>query len=209
MSRGQPFAPPETIVAGRLLFFLEMTLRGGRILSVYCSMMSAHLSIRSFGEGDSIPALTALLHTAYRALATKGFRYTASHQNDARTLSRLQSGDALVAELEGKIVGTATLYGPSPTHTCEWYRLSSVYRFGQFAVLPELQRQGIGRQLYENLEALARRHGAEELALDTAEGADHLRQWYERLGFRFIQFMSWEETNYRSVILSKSLVDLG
>jgi GNAT superfamily N-acetyltransferase len=188
-----------------LHFFLEMTPREGSIRSIYCDPMSAHLSIRSFREGDSIPALTALLHAAYGALAVKGFKYTASHQNDARTLSRLQSGDAFVAEVEGRIVGTATLYAPSPTHTCDWYRQSSVYRFGQFAVLPELQRQGIGRQLYEHLEALARRHGAEELALDTAEGADHLRQWYQRLGFRFIQFMSWEETNYRSVILSKTL----
>ncbi|HWB60770.1 MAG TPA: GNAT family N-acetyltransferase [Chthoniobacteraceae bacterium] len=64
---------------------------------------------------------------------------------------------------------------------------------------------GFGSRLYRHVEAHARSLGAVELALDTAEGAIHLRSWYERLGFRFIQFISWDQTNYRSVILSKAL----
>lgn len=52
-------------------------------------------------------------------------------------------------------------------------------------------------------EALAR--GATELALDTAEPAVHLRACYDKMGFRFIEHTDWSTTNYRSVILSKSL----
>jgi GNAT superfamily N-acetyltransferase len=168
--------------------------------------MSSSLVIRSFAESDSIPALTHLLHEAYASLAAMGFRYTATHQDDATTLRRLLTGDAFIAEIDGKTVGTVTLYGSSPTSICDWYRQPSVSYFGQFGVLPAFQHQGIGLQLYRQVEEHARRRGAAELALDTAEGAHHLRQWYERLGFRFIEFVSWPETNYRSVILSKSLV---
>ncbi|MBW1796697.1 MAG: GNAT family N-acetyltransferase, partial [Deltaproteobacteria bacterium] len=45
--------------------------------------------------------------------------------------------------------------------------------------------------------------GASELALDTAEQATHLINWYERLGYRFIEYVDWDVTNYRSVIMSK------
>ena len=55
------------------------------------------------------------------------------------------------------------------------------------------------------IEQRALQQGATELALDTAEGATHLIRWYERLGFRFIQHVSWDETNYRSVVMSKRL----
>lgn len=55
------------------------------------------------------------------------------------------------------------------------------------------------------IEQFAIGHGADELALDTAEGATHLTRWYERLGFRFFQHVSWDETNYLSVVMSKRL----
>jgi GNAT superfamily N-acetyltransferase len=167
--------------------------------------MSDDFRIREFADGDSVAAITALLHIAYGSLAARGFRYLASHQDEARTLRRLRSGTPFVAESRGDIIGTVTLYRPSSSSVCEWYRHPMVYHFGQFAVRPDFQRRGIGSRLYEHIEAFARSLGVAELALDTAEGALHLRYWYERLGFRFVQFISWDETNYRSVILSKLL----
>jgi len=47
--------------------------------------------------------------------------------------------------------------------------------------------------------------GATELALDTSEGADHLIAWYERKGFRFVEYAQWKGKSYRSVIMSKML----
>ncbi|HTV40404.1 MAG TPA: GNAT family N-acetyltransferase [Candidatus Sulfotelmatobacter sp.] len=165
--------------------------------------MSDDFRIREFADGDSITAITALLHAAYGSLAASGFRYLASHQDEATTLRRLRSGIPFVAECGAEIIGTVTVYPPSASSSCEWYR--TVHHFGQFAVRPELQGRGFGSRLYEHVEAFTRSLGVDELALDTAEGAQHLRRWYERLGFRLIQFISWNETNYRSVILSKSL----
>jgi GNAT superfamily N-acetyltransferase len=166
--------------------------------------MNDDFHIRALADSDSISGITALLHAAYGSLALGGFQYLASHQDDATTLRRLRKGIPFVAVRAGDIIGTVTLYRPSPTSLCEWYRQPTVYSFGQFAVRPDLQRQGIGTKIYEHLETFARSLGVAELALDTAEGALHLRRWYEGLGFRFVQFISWDVTNYRSVILSKS-----
>ena len=52
---------------------------------------------------------------------------------------------------------------------------------------------------------LAISNGAAELALDTSEGADHLIAWYERIGFRIVEYAQWKGKRYRSVIMSKTL----
>lgn len=166
---------------------------------------SAALLIRDYRSGDSIAEITRLLHDAYADLARAGFRYLATHQSDEVTERRLARGFPLVAEQGGRLVGTVTLYPPRPDHMVAWYRNPNVYYFGQFGVSPELQKQGIGLRLLQAVEAGARDRGAAEIACDTAEGAEHLRAWYTREGYRFIEQMDWPETNYVSVVLSKRL----
>lgn len=162
--------------------------------------------LRGLSDDDSIPVITRLLHQAYAPLAAMGLRYTATHQSDEVTLSRLQRGIPFVGELDGEIVATVTLYpAAGPNCSCAWYREPGVFYFGQFAVRPDLQRHGLGRRMVGMLEKETIARGGRELALDTAEPARHLRAWYENLGYRFIEYADWSTTNYRSVILSKSL----
>jgi GNAT superfamily N-acetyltransferase len=161
---------------------------------------------RAFQPDDDVDAITELLHTAYMPLAERGLRYHATWQDAATTLRRLTSGYPLIADLDGRIVGTVTLYGPWPDSPCEWYRRADVYHFGQFAVRPDLQRAGIGSRMLQLIEEQTLGRGGSELALDTAEPAEHLTRWYARLGYRFIDFVTWDVTNYRSVVMSKRLV---
>lgn len=166
---------------------------------------SGELVIRDYRPSDSIPEITALLHEAYAGLARMGFRYLATHQGEDVTARRLARGFPLIAELDGRMVGTVTLYPSRSDHPVEWYRRPDVCYFAQFGVRSDLQRQGIGLELLRAVEANARARGAAEIACDTAEGAAHLRAWYEREGYRFIQTMDWPETNYVSAVLSKRL----
>ena len=164
--------------------------------------------IRPFREDDAIPPITRLLHDAYAPLAAMNLRFTATHQNDEVTLARLMRGVPWVAELDGEIVATVTLYpAEGSSYGCEWYDKPGVFYFGQFAVRPDLQGKGLGGRLVAVMEAEAAARGASELALDTAEGALHLIRWYEKLGFRFVGFMDFSTTNYRSVVLSKTLTE--
>ena len=91
------------------------------------------------------------------------------------------------------------------TKGCPWYDRDDVASLGQFAVDPDLQGQGLGRRLIAFVEERAMATGAHEIALDTAEPATHLVDWYGRLGYRFIEYAQWSHTNYSSVILSKAL----
>lgn len=86
-----------------------------------------------------------------------------------------------------------------------WYNSPGVLVFGRFAVSPELQGHGLGSKMMDVLEARVKALGYAEIALDTSEKADHLIKMYEQRGYRFIEYHQWGITNYRSVVLSKTL----
>jgi ribosomal protein S18 acetylase RimI-like enzyme len=165
----------------------------------------ATIDIRPWSPEVPVSAITALLHSAYAPLAAMGLRFLATRQDDCMTLQRLSRGWAFLAYSADELVGTICFYHPDTRDDCVWYRQPGVFSFGQFGVLPSYQRQGIGRTLLDYVEARAVHEGAHELALDTAEGATHLIRWYQGLGYRQVDLVSWHDTNYRSVVLSKAL----
>jgi GNAT superfamily N-acetyltransferase len=163
-----------------------------------------NVTIRPFAETDGIEELTLLLNRAYKALADMNLHFVASHQNAERTRKRVSEGKCFVALKSGVIIGTICYYPPENTHGTPWYDLPNVAHFGQFGVEPELQKSGIGDALLKIVEEEAFKNGVEELALDTAEPAIHLIEFYKKRGYRFIEYTQWDEVNYRSVIMSKN-----
>jgi GNAT superfamily N-acetyltransferase len=164
------------------------------------------ISIRPLGAGDSIEELTALLHRAYAALGEMGLNYTAIDQTPEVTRSRMTGGLCLVAtDAGGRVVGTAMFYRHGRSGDTPWFDRPDVAKCGQFGVDLPFQKRGVGAQLMQAVEDLARAGGAKELALDTAEPAQHLIDWYSRRGYRFIEYAQWEGKCYRTVILSKTL----
>lgn len=132
-------------------------------------------------------------------------RFVASYQDDATTLERIQGGACFVAESDGRLVGTVTVYDGDPEDPCELYRRPDVMYFGQFGVEPSLQGSGIGRRLLGAAEDYARENGASELALDTSEKATGLIALYSRWGFEIVGTVDWDVTNYVSVLMAKKL----
>ena len=91
--------------------------------------------ISRWSPKDPVAEITQLLHRAYAELARLGFEYVAATQTELTTRERLSEGIALVAEQDGRIVGTSTLYlPPNGESDCDWYRRDDVAFFGQFAV---------------------------------------------------------------------------
>lgn len=170
-------------------------------------------TIRHLAPDDDLEALTQMLHRSYAPLAERGLKYLATHQDAATTKRRAEAGRCAVAVLDGRIVGTITLYDRGmvryddlgPDDGRAWYTEPGVMVFGQYGVDPEAKGRGIGRALHAWAERTARASGARELACDTAEPASDLIEMYRRWGYRLIGHTDWAITNYRSVILSKTL----
>jgi len=169
----------------------------------------AGLVIRPLNQSDSLEQLTDFLHRAYKALADRGLRYLATHQSEEITRQRIARGTCFVAFIDDRLLGTITYHPKGMARGSPWYNRPEVGKASQMAVEPEYQGQGIGRRLMDYVEEFARADGAQELAMDTAETAHHLIEWYARRGYRFIEHCQWEVTNYRSVVMSKRLVDTG
>ena len=162
--------------------------------------------IRPLAESDSLEELTGLLHRAYKRLADMGLKYYATHQSPEATRERTEKGTCLVGLMDARLVATLVFYDLHQTDGCPWYEREDVAHFGQFAVDPELQNRGLGSRMMDRVEDLACERGAPELALDTAERAQHLIHYYERRGYRRVGHADWRPlTNYRSVILSRAL----
>lgn len=168
-------------------------------------MTPKDITVRPWQNTDSLEELTDLLHRAYKMLADMGLRFLATHQDVETTRRRIEAGECFVAEQRGRIVGSITFYRAGAHFGCPYYTRPEVCHIGQLAVEPGLRRQGLANLLMHHVEEHARQNGFAEIALDTAETAHHLIDWYKRRGYRQVDFQQWDVTNYRSVIMAKRL----
>jgi GNAT superfamily N-acetyltransferase len=163
-----------------------------------------NITIRPFSEKDSISELTSLLHRAYKRLADMGLFFVATNISEDEMQGFISKGECFVADMDGKIIGTILLY-PRGKNTPALYKREDVIVFGKFAVEPEYQCKGIGGMLMNFIEKYVKEKGIKELALDTAEQAQHLIDYYTKRGYKPAGYHKWSMTNYRSLIMSKKL----
>lgn len=163
------------------------------------------LTIRELRPDEPIAPLTALLHRAYARLGAMGLNYTAVAQDDAVTARRARKGTCLVAELDGRLVGTLALHGRDEASEATWFRRDDVTVLEQFAVAPDVQGRGVGSALMDEAERRARASGAAFAVGDTAGPAKHLIAMYEARGYAIVDTVQWPGKVYRSVVFAKRL----
>ena len=164
---------------------------------------------RRIGPGDSLDALTDLLHRAYAELGAMGFNYTAVDQDATVTARRIEGNDCFVAVAGDRLVGTATLSPRFPKPLPPWREGLRTAMINQLAVDPAFRGRGIGGRLMDIAEERARELGFPTVSLDTAEGAVHLVRLYRARGYEPVGFHHWRGKTYRSVILEKRLGERG
>lgn len=183
--------------------------------------LAKKIRVRLLEPEDSLAHLTGMLHRAYKQHADRGIKALAAFQPEEVTRRRIDGGECYVALYLGRIVGTILFRrsvtppaangsaAPSVQSASPWFQRPDVATFSQFAVEPEYQGRGIGGELMAIIEGRARATGAAELALSTPEPAHWLVEMYQRHGYRIVERVNWNETNYTSVIMSKTVEPPG
>ena len=162
--------------------------------------------IRAYETGDDLHALTDLIHAGYASQAQAGLRYWGTHQSVDDTRSRFASGLGLVAQRDGRYIGTILVKPPQPDSIVQIYRDPHTWSIAQYAVHPDFKGRGVGRELHERAVQLARSCGARTMALDTAAPAERLIAMYRRWGYEAVGEVDWRpDTNYVSVVMRKDL----
>ena len=146
-----------------------------------------------------VAQVRTLVNEAYKELADMGLNYTATYQDDTETSERMAQGRTFVLVSGKDIVGTIIYYQKN-----YFTEKRSAY-LGQFAITPDLKRQGLGSIIMDFCEQLANDEKYEAIQLDTAKPAAHLVEWYKRRGYKIVGEKHWEGKTYDSYIFEKTL----
>lgn len=140
------------------------------------------IAITTASPADA-PALKDLLEAAYRGdSARQGWNHEADILDDERT-SRAEL-DALLADPAVTIL-TARDGGELIGCVAVTRKDASLAYLGMLCVLPTLQSGGLGRQLLDAAEDLARAEGIAAMEMTVIDSRDALIAWYERRGYAF------------------------
>ncbi len=95
--------------------------------------------------------------------------------------SKRVGGRVWVAELDGKIVGTVSVWDPGAKGSEAWIPGSADLR--QLVVEPSLHGQGIAGKILDVVEAEVWNSGVTSISLHVRRGADGLHRFYEKRGY--------------------------
>lgn len=130
---------------------------------------------------DEVIAVLRAANAQFARTVPPGF-YRAYLDNVLDVRARLAVSRLLVAERDGRIAGTITLYPDAALEGWDWPAQWAGIR--AVAVAPEARGLGIGRRLALACIEQARAHCAEAVCLHTAAFMNAAVVMYERLGFQ-------------------------
>jgi len=151
-------------------------------------------------EEKDLPEILRLVHQAYARNAAMGFHYAGARESPASLRHDWKEGHVYKLTAEGAIVGAIRLASRQPEGFLQVWRI---------CVDPRVQRRGYGRSLLRFAEAEARRRSLRSIRLDTAKSYPDLLQWYERQGYRITGEERFQEVDYVSALLEKTLSEDG
>ncbi|MEA2641923.1 MAG: hypothetical protein QOF51_3317 [Chloroflexota bacterium] len=133
---------------------------------------------------EELDAVSAIIRAAYAEYASMmpADRWTAYIERATDVRSRAQLTDLIVAELDGRLLGSITYYPQGPASTDQHWPPGWV-GLRLLAVTPEGRGLGIGRALMEECVRRGRAQGAMAVGLHTTERMAIGKAMYERMGF--------------------------
>lgn len=143
------------------------------------SNSNRHIRDARFDELDKVSQLLKDAYQRYETtLSPRAWEYYLADIMDVR--SRLGPAELIVAELNGRLVGTVTLYLKSSSEQGWPQGWAGVRLLG---VHPDFRSHGVGHTLMDECIRRCRQQGLAAIGLHTTTFMDVARRMYERMGF--------------------------
>lgn len=136
--------------------------------------------IRDFQTTDT-PQVNALALGAFEQFKDAYQDWPGFQSKIANMAALAESGEIIVAELDGQIAGAVAYVGPGAPKAQFFRPEWPIMRM--LVVAPEFRGRGIGRALAQECMGRARRDGATAFALHTSELMAVALPMYQRMGF--------------------------
>ncbi|HEX8436882.1 GNAT family N-acetyltransferase [Archangium sp.] len=108
--------------------------------------------------------------------------YTEERKRSLRdTATKREVATVLVAELEGRVVGTVALWPPGAPGSEAW--LPDAADLRHLATAVDLHGQGLSKPLLDEAERMARAWGVSAICLHVRRGAEGVLRMYQRRGY--------------------------
>ena len=153
--------------------------------------MAAELSIRD-ARTEELETVSAVLAAAYAEYIPPDETLTPEERagwdgyrrNIADVWSRVSISSTIVAERDGRVVGSVNYYAPGQADSLDGAWPEGWASIRLLGVPPEARGTGIGRALMAECLRRARADGATTMGLHTTRLMDVARAMYVRLGFK-------------------------
>ncbi len=143
----------------------------------------ASLMVRDARPGD-LDALSALIRDSYEEYrgSIPEWVWQSYAQDITDVAHRLEAGEVIVAEMQGRLVGTISFYPDGRRSDEGWPEGWASLRV--LAVHPDCRGLGVGRRLMEECFRRCREKGIPTVGLHTSKLMAIAREMYRRMGFQ-------------------------
>ncbi|MGD0629350.1 MAG: GNAT family N-acetyltransferase [Terracidiphilus sp.] len=161
----------------------------------------------ALATSDDAPALVALKTAAAAGLTKRyGPGFWSNPPTERGVIANMRHAQVLIARRGKTIAGTLRLANKKPWAIDVGYftPVKKAIYLTSMAVLPKLQRQGIGRLLLEEAIAQARAWPADAIRLDAFDAVAGAGGFYARCGFREVAHVVYKKNPliYFELVLS-------
>lgn len=131
---------------------------------------------------DDVDVIVALVESAYRGESGRRGWTTESHLLDGQRIDRQGVGEVIAKPHSRVLLG---LRGAQIVACVHIEKQGDACYFGMFAVIPELQGGGSGKQMMHEAERIARdEYFCARMEMTVISVREDLIAWYERRGYR-------------------------
>ena len=144
------------------------------------------LSVREAVTADANDIAALRVATAEDLTARYGKGFWSSHATEKGVLHAIKHGRVLVATSDGRIVGTLTLstHKPWAIDTAYFTKVKMPIYLTSMAVLPGLQKQGVGKAMLDAAVREVRAWPGQAIRLDAFDADAGAGEFYAKGGYR-------------------------